>query len=429
MDSGASGNSSGTSCNVGVETESDIDITSLNQFPDNAFYHKLSPGERITLVQKYLQVPEPVQVDNSRKKKDKNELVMDEKDKLCQSFPVHSSVTTAFNDYVDVFEKTSYKSLTADPKSGDKASSDTNSTESKARRETPASNKYDIKSGFQIAPTIEKWEFRTHNRAIPQVVSFDGDLAHIKSDSKSPNPSNIKLTDGEWGNLQKSASYALRAVSHGAWFRDAAFTALDEALPFLDPAVPANEKCIQTLIDVKQFLIGIDYAFDKLAKYCVYPHAGVTSVLRKEFLSAENRSMLLEEQSKLFALPYGDSLVFQGGVQSVAPQVQKFRESSRASALLESTMKIAETGSKSKGGSGGGNSSNFPNTRSRSSYQSDNKSQGSYHQQKRSNFSRSPNRSKSFQHQKGGHRGGAPPQSPSNKGTGGRGKSKGKKGK
>ena len=432
---------SGTSSHqdlVSVETETDnninINIAPSKSFPDNAFYHKLSPGERITLASKYMDIPELVENENTKRKKDKHEIVMEEKDKLNQSFPVHANVSNAFNDYVHVFEKPAFKALSAESKSA-AAGAPSSSSEStpSAFKGTPASNKYDIKSGFQVAPTIEKYEFKTHNRAIPQNVAFDGDLAHIKSDSKTPPPSNVKLTDGEWGNLQKSASYALRAISHGSWFRDAAFNALDEALPLLDPDVPGNEQCISTLIDVKQFLIGLEYTFEKLAKYAVYPHAGVTSVLRKEFLNNESKSMLLEEQCKLFSLPYGDSLVFQGLVHTVAPQVQRYREETRASMHLENTTKMVDTLAKTKtaaGGGGGGGGSRDSRSSSRSNYQDNKGSNSSFYQTRRSGGSYSPSRQSKFTQARGGAKGGHNAQSSPKKGGGGnRNKGKGKKGK
>ena len=389
----------------GAKGDIDIDSETFTVFPENSLYHKLSPGERITLVNKYILVPPLVEVE-SKKKKDKNEIVTDEKDKLIQSFPVHSVVENAFSMYVENFEKASFKTLSAEPtgKASENAPADP-PFQFKATKSTPASNQYDIKSGFQVAPSIEKWDFKTHNRAIPQVVSFDGDISHIKEDSKTSNPSSIKLTDGEWGNLQKSASYALRAVSHASWFRDSAFSALDRALPLLDPSLPQNAHCIETLTDVKQFLIGMEYALDKLARYCVYPHAGVTSVLRKEFLYTENKSMLLEEQSKLFSLPYGKSLVFQGMIHSVAPQVKQYRDESRANQLLESNTKLADAVAKSKGGSGGGSAgaNNFHNTRSSSRSQSRQGSGSSYNSRK-SGFSASPPRQPNRYPSRGGER-------------------------
>ena len=46
-------------------------------FPDNAFYHKLTPSERITLAGKYLDIPPPSEHNSrdGRKKKDKFEIV------------------------------------------------------------------------------------------------------------------------------------------------------------------------------------------------------------------------------------------------------------------------------------------------------------------------------------------------------------------
>lgn len=398
-------------------------------FPDNGFYHKLSPSERITLANKYLEIPLPSDnnVRDIKKKKDKFEIVLEEKDKLIPSFPVHSNVQTAFDVYVDNFEKATFKTLTDSNPDAETVKPDAPAPNLKG---TPASNKYDIKSGFQVAPNIEKWDFKTHNRAIPQVVSFDGDLAHIKTDSNTPNPTNVKLTDGEWGNLQKSASYALRAVSHASWFRDSAVSALDQALPLIDPSLPQNAKCIEALIDTKQFLIGMEYALDKLAKYCVYPHAGITSVLRKEFLTNESKSILLEEQCKLFALPYGKSLVFQGLVHSVAPQVKQFRDESRANMLLETTTKLADQQSKTgKGGAGGGNSGTFPNTRSHNNnsskgYQGNNSSTS--HQTRRS---KSPPRSgQPFPKSRGAGRGGSNSQSRSSPRGKSRRRGKGKQG-
>ena len=401
-------------------------------FPDNACYHKLSPSERITLAHKYVDIPDLVESNASKRQKDKNEIVVEEKDKLIHSFPVHTVVSQAFGDYVNCFQKASFKSQT--PESSEAAGRDTVQPPVSVQppKETPASNKFDIKSGFQVSPSIEKWDFKTHNRSIPQVVTFDGDLDHIKSDSNQPNPSTIKLTDGEWGNLQKASSYALRAVSHASWFRDSAFSALDAALPLLDPTLGQNTRCIEMLIDVKQFLIGMDYALEKLAKYSVYPHAGVTSVLRKDFLATESKSMLLEEKSKLFSLPYGDSLVFQSMIHTVAPEVKSYRNESRASQQLEATMKWADSvATKSGKGTSDGNSGNYHNTRStaRGGYQGNNRQASSFYQSRKAGFSPPRNSPKSFP-KSTGRGGGANPHHNAPRGGQhkGKGKPKGKKG-
>ena len=228
-DSGSPAGNDDSSQDKDVHSEVTDIVNDFVLFPDNVCYHKLSPSERITLAHKYLQIPEKESVQGKRKK-DEHEIIVDVKDKTIQSFPVHSVVTSAFTDYVDNFEKAAFKTLAAG-----------NNSEAQS---TPASNRYDIKSGFMVAPSIEKWEFKSHQRDIPQVVAFDGNIAQVKADSKSPNPTNVKLTDGEWGNLQKSSSYALRAISHAAWFRESAFSALNEALPLLNPDLPENAKCI-----------------------------------------------------------------------------------------------------------------------------------------------------------------------------------------
>ena len=390
-----------------VAVDSDHEPVSFPMFADNVCYHKLSSSERITLATKYLDVPEKVE---NRKKKDEHEIIVDEKDKLVQSFPIHDTVSSAFSSYVQGFEKAAFKTLAA----GEGASGESVQKDSAGpgTRSTPASNRYDIKSGFMVPPTIEKWEFKTHYRDIPQVVTFDGNIDQIKSDTNVSNPSNIKLTDGEWGNLQKASSYSLRAISHASWFRDAAFGALNEALPLLDPSVPANAKCIETLIDAKQFLIGLEYAFEKIAKYSVYPHAGVTSVLRRDFLQNESKQMLLEERSKLFSLPYGKSFVFQGMVDTVAEEVKKQRETTLANKQLDATIKLGDSLAHQGKGSGGGG---YHNTRSSAKNTFTNNSPlnstPGYYQPKKGGFQNNQNNPKSFPKSSGAGRGGGQPPS------------------
>ena len=294
-------------------------------FPNNVFYTQLSPGERITLAYKYSSIPQPAVPANT--KKDVHEVALSEKDKLCTSFPVAPIVHKAFEDYTAMFEKSNFKSQ---PPSGNQAS-------------TPASNKYDFKPGFQVSPIVDKWELKIHDRAMPQVVSYDGNVESIQSNKKAGLPKNLKLTDGEWGNIQKASSFSLRGISHAAWFRDSAIGALDEALPILNPGVENEAACITKLHDVKQFLRGLDYTFDILARLSVYMHAGVTSSLRHEFLSQESKSMLTEEKMRLFTLPYGTSLVFQGQVHTVQPQVKEHRHEVNSSQALDNVIKLADS--------------------------------------------------------------------------------------
>ena len=330
---------------------SDLEDKSVNFpiFTDNVFYSQLSPGERITLAYKYANIPKPVF--KVSEKQDSHEVAQGEKDRLITSFPVAPVVNKAFSEYVSYFEKASFKALPAD----------TNSDQ------IPASNKFDFKPGFQTSPVVDKWELKITDKAIPQVVSFDGNVESIQADKKSGTPKNIRLTDGEWGNLQKAASFSLRGLSHASWFRECALGALDEALPLLNPNLANDAVCIGKLQDLKQFLRGLDYTIDILAKLSVYTHAGVTSTLRHDFLVQEGKSILQEERLKLFTLPYGTPLVFQGQVHTVAPQIKEFRSEVTSSQLLDTAMRTADSVSKAsttsksspssipqKGGGGGG---------------------------------------------------------------------------
>ena len=85
----------------------------------------------------------------------------------------------------------------------------------------------------------------------------------------SPPPKNIKLSDVEWGNLQKAASFSVHGLSHAAWFREAAVAAVDDALPMLSPNVANEEACISKLQDLKEFLWGLEYSVDILVKQSV----------------------------------------------------------------------------------------------------------------------------------------------------------------
>ena len=308
-------------------THNDLgDITSFPLFPNNVFYNQLSPGERITLAYQYASIPQPVHQPSA--KKDDHEVAQTDKDKLCTSFPVAPIVSKAFSDYVNNFEKAQFKSQA--PLPGGQAV------------EPPASNRFDFKPGFQVSPIVDKWELKIHDRAIPQVVAFDGNVESIQSNPKSGTPKNLKLTDGEWGNIQKASSFSLRGISHAAWFRECALGALDEALPVLNPSIANEAMCIDKLQDVKQFLRGLDYTFDILARLSVYMHAGVTSTLRHDFITQEGKSMLAEEKLRLFTLPYGSPLVFQGQVHKVAPTIKEHRSEVTSSSQLDTVIKLAD---------------------------------------------------------------------------------------
>ena len=122
-------------------------------------------------------------------------------------------------------------------------------------------------------------------------VTFDGNIADIKVNSADPLPTSLKLSYQEWQNLQKCASFSLRAISHADWFQKSSVQALDDALSILNPSIENENRCIEILQDVKQMQLGLGFAFEKLAKLSVYAQSGVTSILRKEFLQSVGTSI------------------------------------------------------------------------------------------------------------------------------------------
>lgn len=319
---------------------------SEGRFLENQKYHALTASQRITLTHKYCDIPKKVELNT--KEKDKNIIVDEEKEVLISSFPVSPLITSAFDNYVNNFEKASFKTLTANQ----------NSEENKSK--VPASNKFDVKSGFLVSPHIEAWEFRTHNKGIPQNVTFDGNITEIKVNSSDPLPSNIKLSEAEWSNIQKSASYSLRAISHCDWFQTSSTNALDEALSLLNPEIEQELKCIDILKDVKQMQIGLNYAFEKLAKLNVYTHSGVTSILRKDFLTSVGNTIPQEQKCQLFSAPFGTSFVFQNAVDGVSSKVKEFRNESVINKQLDTANKLLDQASKSGSGNPRNNYSHSP---------------------------------------------------------------------
>ena len=308
--------------------------TTEGLFLENQKYHALTVNQRITLTHKYYDIPEFSEP--AKKEKDKNIIVDEEKEKVIQAFPISPVIDSAFSNYVANFEKASFKTLTASKQS--------------EQANIPASNKYEIKSGFLVAPHIEPWEFKTHNRAIPQVVQFDGNIAEIKGNSSDPLPSNLKLTEAEWSNIQKCASYSLRATSHCDWFQKASTQALDEALSLLNPEIEQEQKCLDILKDVKQMQIGLEYAIEKLAKMSVYQHAGITSVLRKDFLTNSGQAIPQEQKCQLFSAQYGTSFVFQNSVHLVSPKIREFKSETAVTKSLDTALKLVDSVTKSGGG-------------------------------------------------------------------------------
>ena len=142
----------------------------------------------------------------------------------------------------------------------------------------------------------------------------------------------------------------MRAVSHCDWFQKAFTQALDEALSFLNPEVEQEQKCLEILKDVKQMQIGQDYAIEKLAKLSVYQHAGITSVLQKDFLSTSGQSIPQEKKCQLFSVAYGTSFVFQNFVHTVSPKIRELQNGSAVSKSLDTAIKLVDSVTKSGGG-------------------------------------------------------------------------------
>ena len=302
-------------------------------FPDNIRISRLTNGQRITLAYQYDNIPPKVVQEGAV---DPDEVVEEDQTTVHTSFPVAHIVRDAFNNYVSYFEKKSSREL-AESAQGE--SSNVTPTGS-----VPASNKFQIKPGFSVAPIMDQWAFKSHYRDIPQAVEFDGDIASVKNKSDGPLPKSITLKDHEWGNLQKSASYTLRAVSHIDWFRSGAKNAIDIVLQSLNPDLHGDQ--IKALRDAKQFLRGISYGSTQIAKMGVYQHGGVTSHLRSEFLNQEGNNILLEEKSQMFSFPFGTSLVFNGLLARVAPSVKVRHDELHSNRQLATSIKLVEQMSK-----------------------------------------------------------------------------------
>ena len=304
-------------------------------FPGNILIPRLTNGQRITLAYNYSTIPARVVPEGGGV--DPDEVVEDDQHTVHTSFPVAPVIRDAFSGFVNYFEKKSGRELSDG--SGQSAAAVGGQGTS-----VPASNKFVIKSGFAMAPIMDQWAFKSHYRDIPQSVEFDGDITSVKNKADSPLPKSITLKENEWGNLQKSASYVLRATSHIEWFRGSAKNALDSVLQTLDPNTHGDQ--IKALKDAKQFLRGISYGSAQIAKMGVYQHGGVTSHLRSEFLTQEGNNILLEEKSQMFSFPYGTSLVFNGLLNRVAPSIKIRRDELTSNRLLGTSIRIADNMSK-----------------------------------------------------------------------------------
>ena len=299
-------------------------------YPENIMVPKLSNGQRITLAYNYDHIEQRAPSGEF----EADELIEEEGERLQTSFPKHDLISKTFENYVKIFEKPSSRTLaTEEPQAA-----------------IPASNLYNFRPGFQFAPTMEQWQFKSHLQDIPQIVEYDGDIAGIKFKPNSPLPKTLVLREAEWGNLQKSASHSLRAISHLAWYKSCTKNAIDMALQNMDPNVCEN--AVQMLKDAKQFIKGLTFATDLIAKMSVYQHAGVTSSLRHSFLMNEGNNIPTEEKMQLYASPYGSSLVFQGRVASIMPRVKQHRNEVTADRHLAAALRIGDAASKS-GGRGG----------------------------------------------------------------------------
>ena len=295
-------------------------------FPNNVLIPRLSNGQRITLAYQYATIPARVVPEGAVA--DPDEVADDNQSALHTSFPVAHLVRDAFSGYVNHFERKSGKDL-----SESSASSDA----------IPASNKFQIKSGFQLAPAMDQWAFKSHYRDVPQQTEFDGDISSVRKNPDGSLPKSVNLKENEWGNLQKSASYSLRAVSHIDWYRECTKNAIDVVLQSFNPDNPADASRITALKNAKQFLRGIAYGSAQVAKMGVYQHGGVTSHLRAEFLTQEGNNILLEDKSKMFAFPYGNSLVFNGLLARVAPAVKVRHDEITSNRHLATSIKVVET--------------------------------------------------------------------------------------
>ena len=302
---------------VDIDNHGNADIVLLH--PENVKIPKLTNGQRITLAYDYLQIP----ARENNNDRDEDEVQDGEVDRLHTSFPKAEIISKMFAGYVANFEKGSSKSLSAG-----------------ASGSLPASNVYTIKPGFQCNPQMESWAFKSHGQDFPQGVDFDGNIGDIKAKPNDPLPKSILLKSEELGNIQKAASYQLRAVSHLEWYRKSVKNSVDMVLQQLDPV--NQQGLIKVLQDSKQFLKGISYATNQVTKMAVYQHAGITSSLRCDFLQRVGNSMPLEEKAVLFSLPYGTSLVFEGEVSRVASKVKEHRADQNAARTLATSLRIAD---------------------------------------------------------------------------------------
>ena len=320
----------GEGVNEAGEGDLDMDDGVVILHTDNVKIPKLTNGQRITLAYDYVEIP----VRETQNDRDEDELCDGDADRLHVSFPKCDLVDKMFDNYVALFEKPSAKNLTGE--------------------QLPASNLYSIKPGFQISPHMESWAFKSHGQDFPQGVDFDGNIGDIKGRINDPLPSSIFLKKEEYSNLQKAASYQLRAISHAEWYRKSTKNALDMALQNLDPETSAP--IVKILQDCKQFIKGISYSNNLLTRMGVYVHGGVTSTLRHDFLQKQGMNIPSEEKACLFSMPYGKSLVFQGLVSDVSQKVKEHKSQQMANRHLQTTIRLADSISHTHpaGGAAGG---------------------------------------------------------------------------
>ena len=306
---------------VEVNEDGSVKSVPVILYTENVKIPKLTNGQRITLAYDYCDIPERVMANE----RDEDEVVNDEGERLHTSFPKSELVDKMFDQYVQQFEKSAAKNLSGGA--------------------VPASNMYNLKPGFQISPTMENWAFKSHLQDFPQGVEFDGDVSEIKARVNDPLPKTILLKQEEFANLQKAASFQLRAASHMDWYRKSAKNGLDMALQNLDPE--SQQPLVKILQDCKQFLKGISYSTNLITRMGVYVHGGVTSTLRHDFLQKEGVNIPLEQKACLFSLPYGKALVFQGDISKIAQKVKEHRQEQSANRQLGATLKLADSVSKS----------------------------------------------------------------------------------
>ena len=335
----------------------DIQVLTKKQFPDNVSpLEPISIPRRITTAYKYY----PFVRSGVPQKKPRSEAhgideVPKAKEEIVEnSFPMASLIKASWQDQGKSFRNSMKDALIMPDEPSDLPDKNdpeaTNNTESGDSQGAPKPKLF-----CKVPPNLLKnrppkkqGDFYYHNMTFSPFVEFEHniDILTPSGFDVSNYKFNVNLAEDEVKNIQYALSYGLQAESHANSYVSASHCAINQALLHLDPKTHADE--ITALHDAKYMLSGAANALEQSVKMMIYPHAGLTAIIRSDFLKAIGDTVPVHVKQGLLFENFGGTGLFNSKIDKYRADIELHQNKLHQASLSTAVQKSLNNNSQSR---------------------------------------------------------------------------------